>query len=89
TKEDLALILKDRLGYIDAKEKCAEDVYCCFSKEIQSKIKEWNIQSRRQEVEDSIARDAQLVNQECFDKLIFEDKLEDYKQFVRFNLNKI
>jgi hypothetical protein len=89
TKEDLALILKDRLGYIDAKEKCAEDVYCCFSKEISSKIKEWNIQSRRQEVEDSIARDAQLVNQECFDKLIFEDKLEDYKQFVRFNLNKI
>jgi hypothetical protein len=89
TKEDLALILKDRLGYINAKEKCAQDVYCCFSKEIQSKIKEWNIQSTRQEREDSITKDAQLVNQDCFDKLIFGHKLEDYKQFVRFNLNKI
>jgi hypothetical protein len=89
TKEDLALILKDRLGYINAKEKSAEDVYCCFAKEIQSKIKEWNIQSRLQEIEDSITKDAQLVNQECFDKLIFRHKLEDYKQFVKSNLNRI
>jgi hypothetical protein len=88
-KEDLALILKNRLGYINAKEKSAEDVYCCFAKEIQSKIKEWNIQSRLQEIKHSIAKDAQLVNQECFDKLIFGDKLKDYKQFVKFNLNKI
>jgi hypothetical protein len=43
TKEDLALILKDRLSYINAKEKSAEDVYYCFTTEIQSKIKEWDI----------------------------------------------
>lgn len=43
----------------------------------------------RQEIEDSITNDAQLVNQDCFDKLIFGDRLEDFKQFVRFNLNKI
>ena len=89
TKEDLALILKDRLGYMHIKEKYAKDVYCCFAKEIQSKIKEWNIQSTQQEIEESISKDAQLVNQECFDKLIFGDKLEDYKQFVKFNLKKI
>jgi hypothetical protein len=64
-------------------------VYCCFAKEIQSKIKEWNIQSRLQEIEDCITKDAQLVNQECFDKLIFGDKFKDYKQFVKFNVNKI
>ena len=89
TKEDLALIMKDRLSYINAKEKSAEDVYCFFAKHIQSKINEWNIQSRLQEIEDSITKAAQLVNQECFDKLIFGDRLEDYKQFVKFNLNKI
>jgi hypothetical protein len=29
------------------------------------------------------------VNQECFDKMVFGDRLEDYKQFVKYNLNKI
>lgn len=89
TKEDLVLILKDRLDYVNAKEKSAENMYCCFTKEMQSKIKEWDTYSRRQEIEDSITSDAQLVNQDCFDKLIFGDRLEDFKQFVRFNLNKI
>jgi len=89
TKDDLALILKDRLGYLNAKEKSAEDAYYCFTKEMQSKIKEWNIYSRRQEIEDSITKDAQLVNQECFDELVFGDRLEEYKQFVKFNLHKI
>jgi hypothetical protein len=89
TKEDLALILKDRLGYINAKEKAAEDCYYCFAKELQSKIKEWNICSTRQEIENSITKDAQLVNQECFDKVVFGERLEDYNQFVKFNLNKI
>jgi hypothetical protein len=89
TKDDLALILKDRLGYLNAKEKSAEDAYYCFTKEMQSKIKEWNMYSRRQEIEDSITKDAQLVNQECFDELVFGDRLEEYKQFVKFNLHKI
>jgi hypothetical protein len=89
TKEDLALITKDRLSYINAKEKSAEDVYYCFAKEIQSKIKEWDIYSRRQEIEDSITKDAELVDQEYFDKRIFGDRFEEYKQFVKFNLNKI
>ena len=89
TKEDLVLILKDRLSYINAKEKSAEDVYYCFTKEIQSKIKEWDIYSRTQEIEDYITKDAELVNQEYFDKRVFGDRLEDYKQFVKFNLNKI
>jgi hypothetical protein len=41
--------------------------------------------SRKQEIEDFITKNAQLVNQECFDKLLFGDRLEDYKQFVKFN----
>jgi hypothetical protein len=89
TKEDLALILKDRLAYINAKEKLAESRYCCFAREIQSKIKEWDICSRLQEIEDSITKDAQLVTQEYFDKLVFGNRLEDYKQFVKFNLHRI
>lgn len=89
TKDDLALLLKDRLSYIKAKEKSAENVYTHFAEPIQSKIKEWNVQSVRQDIEDSITKDTQLVNQECFDKLVFGDKLEDYKQFIKFNLNKV
>ena len=56
---------------------------------MQSKIKEWDMYSRRQEIEDSITKGAQLVNQECFDELVFGDRLEEYKQFVKFNLHKI
>jgi hypothetical protein len=89
TKDDLALSLKDRLAYINAKEKSAEDVYYCFTKEIQSKIKEWDMYSRKQEIEDYITKDAELVDQESFDKRVFGDSLEEYKQFVIFNLNKI
>ena len=89
TKEDLALILKDRLSYVNAKEKSAEDVYYCFRKEIQSKIKEWDMYSRKQEIEDYITKDAELVDQESFDKRVFGNRLEEYKQFVKFNLNKM
>jgi hypothetical protein len=89
TKDDLALSLKDRLAYINAKEKSAEDVYYSFTKEIQSKIKEWDMYSRKQEIEDYITKDAELVDQESFDKRVFGDRLEEYKQFVKFNLNKI
>jgi Peptidase family M48 len=89
TKEDLALILKDRLDYISAKEKSAEEMYYYFVKEMQYNIKKWNTYSRRQETEDSITKDAELVDQEYFDKWIFGDRLEEYKQFVKFNLNKI
>jgi hypothetical protein len=39
--------------------------------------------------EDFITKDAQLVNQECFDKDVFGDRLEEYKQFVKSNLDKI
>jgi hypothetical protein len=89
TKEDLALIRKDRLSYIKAKEKSAENIYPKFREPLQSKIKEWNIQSAQKDIQDSVVKDAELVNQERFDKLIFRDKLEDYKQFINFNLNKI
>jgi hypothetical protein len=88
-KDDLALSLKDRLAHINAKEKSAKDVYYCFRKEIQSKIKEWDMYSRKQEIEDYITKDAELVDQESFDKRVFGDRLEEYKQFVKFNLNKI
>ena|SRR5919109_3766179 len=89
TEEDLALILKDRLSYINAKEKSAENVYSYFAEPIQSKIKEWNVHSALQDIEDSVTKLSQLVNQEYFDKMIFGDKLEEYKQFIKFNLNKI
>jgi hypothetical protein len=72
TKEDLALITIDRLSYINAKEKSAEDVNNCFTKEIQSKIKEWDMCTKREETENSMTKCAQLVNQECFDKLVLE-----------------
>lgn len=47
-------------------------------------IKELNVQSARRNVEDSVVKDTQLVNHESFEKLIFSNKLEDYKQFVNF-----
>ena len=51
--------------------------------------KELNVQSARRNIEDSVVKDTQLVNQESFEKLIFSNKLEDYKQFVKFSLNKV
>jgi hypothetical protein len=52
-------------------------------------IRELKVQSARREIEDSVVKDTQLVNQESFEKLIFSNKLEDYKQFVKFSLNKV
>ena len=62
TKEDLALITKDRLSYINAKEKSPEDAYNCFAKGIQTN-KKWDMCSKREEIENSITKYAQLVNQ--------------------------
>jgi|GEM_PF-2517042 hypothetical protein len=52
-------------------------------------IKELNVQSARRDIEGSVVKDTQLVNQESFDKLRFSNKLEDYKQFIKFSLNKV
>ncbi|MDP9289628.1 MAG: hypothetical protein M3P08_15725 [Thermoproteota archaeon] len=52
-------------------------------------IKELKVQSARRDIEDSVVKDTQLVNQESFEKLIFSNKLEDYKQFIKFSLNKV
>ncbi len=52
-------------------------------------IKELNVQSALRDIEGSVVKDTQLVNQESFDKLIFSNKLEDYKQFIKFSLNKV
>jgi len=52
-------------------------------------IIELNVQSARRDIEDSVVKDTQLVNQESFAKLIFSNKLEDYKQFIKFSLNKV
>jgi hypothetical protein len=89
TKKDLALILKDRLSYIQTKEESARNIYSYFEEPIQSNIKKWNVQSALKDTEDSVSKDSQLVNQESFDKLIFRDKLEDYKQFIISSLNRV
>jgi hypothetical protein len=47
------------------------------------------VQSALKDIEDAVSRDSQLVNQESFDKLTFRDKLEDYKEFIKSNLNRV
>jgi hypothetical protein len=88
TQNDIELILKNRIEYIEEKERVAADHYRHFREPTQSMIREWNKLSSLPEVED-LSHGLRLVSQEEFDVLVFGSRIDAYKEFIRSKLQRM
>jgi hypothetical protein len=89
TEEDLLLILKNRIGFLKAKETIAEHYYSYFSEPVSSSIKKWNEVALLPETEREVSDKMMIVNQEKFNTLIFGERLPQFREFVRTKLEDI
>jgi len=89
SEEDLRLILRSWLDFIEAKERIASRIYSYFRKPTKSMIETWNVVALQPETEHAIARGIQLVDKEQFDRLIFGERIADFNRFIELNLDRI
>jgi hypothetical protein len=89
SEEDLRLILRSWLDFIEAKERTASRIYSYFRKPTKSMIEMWNVVALQPETERAIAEGIQLVDKEQFDKLIFGERIADFNRFIKLNLDRI
>lgn len=88
SKSRIYWVLKDRMGYLQEQEKSGQKAHSYFNGEMQSKIRQWNESSSKEEVENAVVKGARLVGQQDFDRLVFRDRLADYHDFIRSKLRE-
>jgi hypothetical protein len=89
SEEDLSRLLRSWPEFIEYKESMASRVYLYFREPTRSMIEEWNQIALRSETEHAVAQGMQLVNKEQFDRLVFEERIADFKWFIEANLDRI
>jgi hypothetical protein len=89
SEEDLRLILRSWPDFIEAKERTASSIYSYFREPTKSKIESWNKVALHPEMEHAVAEGIQLVDKEQFDKLVFGERITDFHQFIKLNLERI
>ena len=88
-EEDLNRLLRSWPEFIEYKERMASRVYRYFREPTRSMIEEWNQIALRSETERAVAHGMQLVDKEQFDRLIFGERIADFKLFIEVNLDRI
>jgi hypothetical protein len=89
SKEDLSRLLRSWPEFIEDKERMASRVYPYFREPTRSMIEEWNQIALRSETERAVAQGMQLVDKEQFDRLLFGERIADFKWFIEVNLDRI
>jgi hypothetical protein len=89
SEEDLRLILRSWPDFIEAKERTASRIYSYFSEPTKSMIETWNEVALQPEMEHAVAEGMQLVDKEQFDRLVFGERIADFKWFIELNLDRI
>jgi hypothetical protein len=89
SEEDLRRILRSWPEFIEGKERMASRVYPHFKQPTRSMIEGWNQIALQSETERAVTQGMQLVEKEQFDKLVFGERIADFKRFIEINLDRI
>jgi hypothetical protein len=89
SEEDLSRLLRSWPEFVEAKERMASRVYSYFGEPIRSMIERWNQIALQSETKCAVAQGMQLVDKEQFDRLVFGERIADFKQFIEVNLDRI
>jgi hypothetical protein len=88
SKSDLYSILRDREESAKSKEKKAKAVYKFFNESLLSEITRWDQISMQKETEEIVAKDVQLISQQKFDRIVFQEKRNHFYDFIKSKLNE-
>lgn len=89
SKSRLFGLLKDRMGYLQEQEKSGQEAYSHFDDEMQARIRQRDESSSKEEVENAVVKDARLVSQQEFDRLVFRERLAEYHDFIQSKLKEV
>ena len=89
SEEDFSRLLRSWPEFIEVKERMASIVYPYFGEPIRSMIARWNQIALQSETERVVAEGMELVDREQFDRLVFGERIADFKRFIEVNLNRI
>ena len=89
SEEDLSRLLRSWPEFVEAKERMASRVYSYFGEPIRSMIERWNQIALQSETKCAVAQGMQLVDKEQFDRLVFGERIADFKQFIKVSLDRI
>ncbi|HEX6280594.1 MAG TPA: hypothetical protein VFZ67_00035 [Nitrososphaera sp.] len=89
SEEDLSRLLRSWPEFVEAKERMASRVYLHFKEPTRSMIEGWNQIALQSETERAVAEGMQLVDKEQFDRLVFGERIADFKRFIEVNLDRI
>jgi hypothetical protein len=86
SKSDLYSILRDREESAKSKEKKAEAAYKYFNEPVLSEIIRWDRISMQKETEEIVSKDMQLISQQRFDRIVFQDNINHFYDFIKSKL---
>ena len=86
SKSDLYSILRNREESAISKEKKAEAAYKYFNEPVLSEIIRWDRISTQKETEEIVSRDVQLISQNRFDRIVFQENTNHFYDFIKSKL---
>ena len=89
SEEDLSRLLRSWAEFVESKERTACRIYTYFGEPIRSMIERWNQIALQSETEHAVAEGMQLVDKEQFDRLVFGERIAEFKRFIEVNLDRI
>jgi hypothetical protein len=89
SEEDLSRLLRSWAEFVEAKERTAYRVYPHFGEPIRSMIERWNQIALQSETEPAAAEGMQIVDKEQFDRLVFGERIADFKRFIEVHVDRI
>jgi hypothetical protein len=88
SKSDLYLILRNREESAKSKEKKAEAAYKYFNDSVLSEITRWDQISVQKVTEEIVSKDVQLISQQHFDRIVFQENINHFYDFIKSKLDE-
>jgi hypothetical protein len=88
SKSDIYSVLRNREDNAKMKEKKAEAAYMYFNEPILSMIIKWDRVSMQKEIEEIVLKDVQLISQQHFDRIVFQENLNHFHAFIKSKLSE-
>jgi hypothetical protein len=88
SKSDIYSVLRNREDYAKIKEKKAEAAYMYFNEPVLSMIIKWDHVSMQKEIVEIVLKDVQLISQQHFDRIVFQENLNHFHAFIKSKLSE-
>jgi hypothetical protein len=71
---------------LNQKRKKRKRAYKYFNEPVLSEIIKWDRISMQKEIEETVSKDIQLISQQRFDRIVFQENLNHFYDFIKSKL---